>query len=47
MRIIYHLLVFYLTAHLLWYLFQEKKFWARISTSFVLVMLLLRLLLVK
>ena len=47
MRIIYHLLVFYLTAHLIWYLFREKEFWARVSTSLVLVMLLLRLLLVK
>jgi hypothetical protein len=47
MRLIYHLMVLYLTAHLLWYLFREKKFWMRISTALVLVMFLLRLLLVK
>jgi len=47
MRIIYHLLVGYLTGHLLFFLFREKIFWARVSTSLVLVMFLLRLLLVK
>lgn len=47
MQIIYHLIVIYLTLHLIWYLFREKKFWIQVSTAIVLVMFLLRVFLIK
>ena len=47
MNIIYHIIVFYLTIHLVWHLFRENRFWNKVSTSIVLVMFLLRLFLMK
>lgn len=47
MKIIYHLIVLFLTIHLIWYLFHEKQFWAQVSTAIVLIMFLLRLFLIK
>jgi len=47
MKILYHLIVLFLTINLIWYLFKEKKFWAQVSTAIVLVMFLLRLFLIK
>lgn len=47
MPIIYHLIVFYLTAHFIWYLFREEKFWNKVSVALVLIMFLLRLALIK
>ncbi len=47
MKLIYHLIVLYLTIHLIWYLFREKKFWLQFSTTLVLIMFLLRLFLIK
>jgi len=47
MRYIYHLLVFYLTAHILWSLFREKKFWKQTGTALVLILFLLRLFLIQ
>ena len=46
-KIIYHLIVLFLTLNLIWYLFREEKFWAQVSTAIVLIMLLLRLFLIK
>ncbi len=46
-KIIYHLIVLFLTINLIWYLFREKQFWAQVSTAVVLVMFILRLLLIK
>jgi len=47
MQFIYHLIVFYLTVNLIWYLFREKKFWNQVSTAIVLIIFLLRLFLIK
>ena len=47
MRFIYHLIVLYLTTHLLWYLVREKKAWAQASTVLVLALFLLRLFWIK
>lgn len=47
MKILYHLIVGFLTINLVWYLVKEKKFWAQASTAIVLVMFLLRLFLIK
>jgi hypothetical protein len=47
MRILYHLIVLFLTLNLIWYLFREKKFWSQASTALVLILFLLRLFLVK
>ncbi len=47
MQIIYHLIVFYMTVHLIWYIFREKKFWNQLSAAIVLIVLFLRLLLIK
>jgi hypothetical protein len=47
MQIIYHIIVFYLTVHFIWYMFKEKKFWNQLSAAIVLIMFLLRLLLIK
>jgi hypothetical protein len=46
-RIFYQLIVFYLSLHLLWYLFHQKKFWSQASAVLVLVLFLLRLLGIK
>lgn len=46
-KILYHLIVLFLTVNLLWYLFREKQFWAQVSTAIVLIMFLLRLFLIK
>lgn len=46
-QIIYHIIVFYLTLHLIWFIIREKKFWSQLSGAIVLVILLLRLLLIK
>ncbi len=46
-KIIYHLIVLFLTVNLIWYLFREKHFWAQVSTAIVLIMFLLRLFLIK
>ena len=47
MRYVYHLIVLYLTAHFLWYLVREKKFWKQAGIVLVLIMFLLRLFLVQ
>ncbi len=47
MKILYQLIVFFLTIHLVWYLFREKNFWAQISTAIIIVLFLLRLFLIK
>jgi hypothetical protein len=46
-HIFYHILVFYLTVHLVWYIVREKKFWNRLGATMVLVVFILRLFLVK
>jgi hypothetical protein len=46
-KILYHLIVLFLTINLIWYLFREKQFWAQVSTAIVLIMFILRLLLIK
>jgi hypothetical protein len=46
-KIIYHLIVLFLTLNLIWYMFREKEFWAQMSTAIVLIMFLLRLFLIK
>jgi len=47
LRIIYLLIVFYLSLHLLWHLFHEKKAWSQAGTALVLTLFLLRLFLIK
>ena len=47
MRILYHLIVLYLTIHFLWLLVREKKFWRQAGIVLVLIMFLLRLFLVE
>lgn len=47
MRVIYLLIVFYLSLHLIWYLFRQKNFWSQASTVLVLALFLLRLFLIK
>lgn len=47
MHIVYHLIVFYLTAHLIWCLWCEKKLWNQVSVALVLIIFLLRLFLIK
>lgn len=46
-KIVYHLIVLFLTLNLVWYLFRERQFWNQVSTAIVLIMFLLRLLLIK
>ena len=46
-QIIYHMIVFYLTIHLVRFIIREKKFWDRLSGVMVLVVFLLRLFLIK
>ncbi len=47
MQILYHAIALYLTLNLIVYLFREKKFLSQLSTAFVLVLFVLRLLLIK
>jgi hypothetical protein len=46
-RIFYQLIVLYLSLHLLWHLFHQKKPWSQAATALVLTLFLLRLFLVK
>ncbi len=46
-KIIYQLIVLFLTLNMIWYLFREKQLWAQVSTAVVLIMFLLRLFLIK
>ncbi|MGD2294328.1 MAG: hypothetical protein PVF22_00655 [Candidatus Aminicenantes bacterium] len=46
-QVLYQLIVFFLTVHLIWSLFREKKFWSQVGTAVVLITFLLRLMLVK
>ncbi len=47
MQIIYQIIVFYMTLHLIWFVFREKKFEDQASGAIVLILFLLRLLLIK
>jgi hypothetical protein len=47
MRVIYLLIVLYLSLHFIWYLFRQKNFWNQASAVLVLALLLLRLFLIK
>jgi hypothetical protein len=47
MHFVYQLIVAYITAHLVWYLFREKKIWAQASAVVVLALFLLRLFWIK
>lgn len=47
MRLFYQLMVLYLTVHLLWFLFRQKKFWSQVSIGIVLTLFLLRLFMIK
>ncbi|MFC2160388.1 hypothetical protein ACFLRX_01915 [Acidobacteriota bacterium] len=47
MKILYHLIVLFLTIHFVWYLFREKKFWIQVGTAVIVIMFLLRLFLIK
>jgi hypothetical protein len=40
-------MVLYLTIHLLWFIFRQKKFWPQISAGIVLTLFLLRLFMIK
>ena len=46
-QILYHLIVLYMTMHLLWFVIREKKFWDQLSGLIVLIVFLLRVLLIK
>jgi hypothetical protein len=46
-RIFYHLIVLYLSLHLIWHLFRQKKLGSQAGTALVLTLFLLRLFLVK
>ncbi len=46
-RLFYHLVVLYVSLHLLWYLFRQKKIWNQAAAAMVLTLFLLRLLLIK
>jgi len=47
MKIVYQLIVLFLSIHLVWYLFRERKFWDQVGTGILLILFLLRLLLIK
>ena len=47
MKILYQLIVLFLTIHLVWYLFREKNFWAKVGTAIIIVIFLLRLFFIK
>jgi hypothetical protein len=46
MRVLYHLMVLYLSGHCALLLFREKNFWKQAGIVLVLTLLLLRLLLI-
>ncbi len=46
-QILYHLIVLYMTMHLVWFIIREKKFWNQLSGVIVLIVFLLRVLLIK
>ncbi len=46
-QILYHLIVLYMTTHLIWFIIREKKFWNQLSGVIVLIVFLLRVLLIK
>jgi hypothetical protein len=46
-QILYHLIVLYMTIHLIWFVIREKKFWHQLSGVIVLIAFLLRVLLIK
>ena len=46
-QVIYHIIVFYLVIHLVWYILRDKKFWNQLGGALVLVIFLLRLFLIK
>jgi hypothetical protein len=46
-RIFYLLIVLYLSLHLFWHLFRQKKPWTQAGTALVLTLFLLRLFLIK
>ncbi|MFQ6068923.1 MAG: hypothetical protein ACE5LC_00190 [Candidatus Aminicenantales bacterium] len=47
MKILYLLIVLYASGHIVFYLFEEKKFWNQLSAALVLIIFLLRLFLIK
>lgn len=47
MKILYQLIVLFLSIHLIWYLFREKKFWNQVGAAIVLILFLLRLVMLK
>jgi hypothetical protein len=47
MKVLYQLIVLFLTINFVWYLFRENKFWSQVSTAIVLILFLLRLFLIK
>jgi hypothetical protein len=47
MNYVYHLIVAYLTAQLVWYIVREKAFWKQAGAGLVLVLFILRLLLIQ
>ena len=47
MHILYHLIVLYLTGHLVFALFKEKRGVWQLSTALVLILFLLRSFLIK
>ena len=46
-QILYHLIVLYMTIHLIWFVIREKKFWNQLGGMIVLIVFLLRVLLIK
>ena len=46
-QILYHVIVLYMTIHLIWFVLREKKFWNQLSGVIVLIVFLLRVLLIK
>lgn len=46
-RILYYFIVLYLSLHLFWHLFRQKRPWDQAGTSIVLTLFILRLFLVK
>lgn len=47
MKLVYHLIVLYLTVNFIWYLFRERKFWSQAGAVLVLILFILRLFLIK
>ena len=46
-QILYHVIIFYLTLHLVWFVIRERKLQNQLGGVLVLVIFLLRLLLIK